>query len=145
MTDWRFLTSDEAALLCQAAEGWLRRGAHELDLGERALRLLSRATVRPEGCNRRDIAGVNHTLEVELMDCRDLLEFTLVHPGHADALQRRVSILTPLGLSFIGQPVGAIAPFPCMAGSWNVAKLRTTRLCGEMARSSSWRESPCAP
>lgn len=145
MTEQRYLTSNEAAMLCQAAESWLRRGEHEFNLGERTLRLLSRAKMRVEDCSRRDIAGVNSILEVELMDCRGLLEFTLVRPDDADALKRRVSILTSLGLSFIGQPVGAVAQFPCTSGSWNVARLRAARPCDDMCRSATRQRSPYAP
>ena len=134
MIDHRLLTAEEAALLCQAAEGWLRCGEHELNLGERAAKLLARATVRPEGCDRSDIAGIDCALEVELWNCKDLLQFTLVHPQDADAQLRRISVLTAFGLSFIGLTVGTVTRFQSITGNWNTACIRASQPSAELAQ-----------
>ena len=134
MNDHRLLTAEEAALLCQTAERWLRRGEHELNLGERAAKLLARATVRPEACDRSDIASVDSSLEVELWNCKDLLQFTLVRPQDADTQLRRISFLTAFGLSFIGLSVGTVTRVQSMTGSWNAARILASQPSAEMVQ-----------
>lgn len=132
MSDVRFLTKEEYRLLSRETERWLRLGDVELNPGEQALHLLSRATLRRAGCLRDDIASVEWTLQIALTGCKDLREFTLVLPRDADASRRRVSILTPLGLSFIGQPVGALASFPLTTGDSGSARLVGVRRCTQL-------------
>ena len=134
MSDARLLTMDEAQLLSRATEHWLRLGEVELNPGEQALALLSQATLRPRGCTREDVAGLNWTLQIEPADGREVREFTLVCPRDADVSQRRVSVLTPLGLSFIGQTVGAMARLPHATGGTSAVRILGVRRCDELGR-----------
>jgi hypothetical protein len=127
--DTRFLTSEEATLLSQAAEHWLRLGDVELNPGEHVLKLLRNAAVRPKACPREDIASLNWTLELALPDDPAPQELTLVCPGDADLSLARVSVLTLLGLNFVGRVVGSVAPLQLGGGPPKVVKLLAARRC----------------
>jgi len=132
MSDARFLTKEEYRLLSHATEHWLRLGDVELNPGEQALRLLSHATLRRPDCLRDDVASLDCTLQIAPAGCSELREFTLVRPRDADVTRRRVSVLTPLGLGFIGQPIGAEASFPLAAGGSGSARLVGVRRCADL-------------
>lgn len=127
MNNARFLTPEEATLLSDAAEHWLRLGDVELNPGEYVLQLLLKATVRPLTCAREDIASLNWTVAVELPGCDALKELTLVCPEEADMSRGRVSVLTALGLSFIGRVVGCVAPIQLATGWPEKASLLAVR------------------
>ena len=76
-------------------------------------------------------------IEVELRDTHDRLEFTLVAPPQADMRKRRVSVLTPLGLSFVGKTVGDMVQLPIAIGQWNAALLRDARPCQASANNET--------
>ncbi len=132
MNDVRFLTMEEATVLSHAAERWLRLGDVELNPGEQVLGLLTRAAVRPQDCKREDIAGINRTLMLQLPDCEEPKELTLVSPEEADASLNRVSVLTSLGLSFVGRVVGSIAQLQLAAGPSMTARLLAVRRCASL-------------
>lgn len=127
--DTRFLTNEEAALLSQAAEHWLRLGDVELNPGEHVLKLLRNAAVRPKACPREDIASLNWTLKLALPDDEEPQELTLVCPADADLSLARVSVLTLLGLSFVGRVVGSVAPLQWAGGSAKVVRLLAAKRC----------------
>lgn len=115
MNDARYLTATESMLLSRTAERLLRLADVEFNLGEHVLALLKKATLRQTDCKRDDIASINSTVRIQMMGCSDQLEFTLVFPENADPASRRVSILTPLGLSFLGRTVGAVVRVPLVS------------------------------
>jgi regulator of nucleoside diphosphate kinase len=112
VNDARYLTAKESMQLSRTAERLLRLADVEFNLGEHVLALLKQATFRQTDCKRDDIASIDSTVRIQMMGCSDQLEFTLVWPEDADPASRRVSILTPLGLSFLGRTVGAVVRVP---------------------------------
>jgi transcription elongation GreA/GreB family factor len=133
MNDVRFLTSEEAVLLSDAAENWMRLRDVELNPGEYLLQLLSGATVRPRKCAREDIASLNWTMAVELPGYGEPKELTLVSPKDADISFGRVSVLSLLGLSFIGRVVGSVAQIELASGLSKKASLLAARRCAALA------------
>lgn len=93
------------------------------------VQLLSGATVRPRKCARDDIASLNWTMAVELPGYSEPKELTLVSPGDADISCGRVSVLTLLGLSFIGRVVGSVTQIQLASGLPKKASLLATRRC----------------
>jgi len=71
----------------------------------------------------------------------DQLEFTLVCPRDADPASRRVSILTPLGLSFLGCAVGAVVRVPMASGHSRFATLLAASKCARLALRSESEEA----
>ena len=118
---------EEASLLSHAAERWLRLRDVELNPGEQVLELLSRAVVRPQDCKREDIASINRSLTLQLPDHPDPQELTLVCPADADVALRRVSVLSWLGLTFVGRVVGSVAQIQATAGQPVKARLLAVR------------------
>ena len=134
MNDIRYLTSKESMQLSRTAERLLRVADVEFNLGEHVLALLKQATLRQTDSKREDIASIESTVRIQMMGCRDQLEFTLVWPEDADPASRRVSILTPLGLSLLGRTVGAVVRIPLVSRHSRPATLlavwRSARLAG---------------
>lgn len=141
MNGARFLTVDESMMLSRTAERLLRLADVELNLGEHVLRLLRQATLRQTSCKRKDLASINSTVKIQMLGCSDHLEFTLVCPRDADPASRRVSILTPLGLSILGRAVGAVVPIPLASGDSRFARLLAVWACAELALHSDWEEA----
>lgn len=135
MSGARFLTAEEAALLSHAAEHWLRLRDVELNPGEYVHELLSGATLRPSKCSREDIASINWTMDVQLSGCSAPKEVTLVSPGDADISLGRVSVLTLIGLNFVGRVVGSVAQIPSAQGPSQAATLLAARRCTTLERS----------
>lgn len=134
MNDARYLTAKESLLLSRTAERLLRLADVEINLGEHVLTLLKQATLRQADCKRDDIAGIDSTVRIQMVGCSEELELTLVCPEDADAASRRVSILTPLGLCFLGRTVGAVVQVPLVSRHSRPATLlavwRSARFAG---------------
>lgn len=123
----RFLTRIESALVSRAAERWLRLRDVEVNPAEQALELLTHSTLRDSQCEQKNIAGLGWTVEV-LFDGADApVELMLVHPEVADMSLRRASVLSAIGLAFIGRAVGAVARVPLCGGGSVRAKLVSAR------------------
>jgi regulator of nucleoside diphosphate kinase len=137
----RYVTARESMLLSRTAEHLLRLADVEFNLGEQVLELLRQATIRQTDCGRQDIAGINSTVRIQMLGCGDQLEFTLVCPRHADPASRRVSILTPLGPSFLGCAVGAVVRVPMASGHFRFATLLAASKCARLALRSESEEA----
>lgn len=137
----RLLTTGEATLLSTAAEHWLRLRDVEINLGELALKVLCVATVRPAGCQRRDIASVNWTIDTQFPGARTPVPLTLVHPGAADIARGRVSVLSAIGLALIGHALGAVAQLPLSDGQTVDARVAALRPCQEATLPSADEET----
>lgn len=141
MNGARYLTVEESRLLSRTAERLLRLADVELNLGEHVLKVLTQATLRQAGCRREDIASINSTVKIQMLGCSDQLEFTLVCPRDADPALRRVSILTPLGLSFLGRAVGAVVRVPLASGHSRFASLLAVWECARLPLHSDSEEA----
>ena len=127
-------------LLSGNAERLLRLADVELNLGEHVLTLLKQATLRQTDCKREDIASINSTVRIQMMGCSEQLEFTLVCPRDADPASRRVSILTPLGLTFLGRTVGAVVQVPLVSRHSRPATLLAVWKSARLASHSEAKE-----
>lgn len=140
MSTSRLLTTGEAMLLSQAAERWLRLRDVEINLGELALGVLARTTLRPAQCGRQDIASLGWTVEAKFQDTCDPVALTLVAPESADLARGRVSVLSAVGLSFIGKALGAIARVPLPSGKSVDARVVALRPCRELVSARSMED-----
>jgi transcription elongation GreA/GreB family factor len=105
MRTCRYLTLEEAALIEEAVERWLRMRDVEFNAGEWAAALLAEAHLRDPGCRRRDIASLGRSILLEVPHEAEPAAITLVRPGEEDPRHGRVSILSDVGLACIGQVV----------------------------------------
>lgn len=112
MNPRRLLTVEEAALIEEAAERWLRMRQFEFNAGESAAALLAQAQLRPEGCTRRDIASLGRALLLEIPGELEPRVLTLVRPQEEDLARGHVSILSDIGLACIGQVICSEIPTP---------------------------------
>lgn len=127
-------------LLSGTAERLLRLADVELNLGEQVLTLLKQATLRQMDCKRDDIASINSTVRIQMTGFTDQWEFTLVCPRDADHASHRVSILTPLGLTFLGRAVGSVVPVPLASKHPRPATLLAVWKAARLAFHSETRE-----
>jgi transcription elongation GreA/GreB family factor len=105
MRTTRLLTLEEAAVIEEAAEKWLRMRDVEFNAGEWAADLLAEAELRSPDCRRRDIASLGRSILLEIAGELEPECITLVRPGEEDPRAGRVSILGDIGLACIGQVV----------------------------------------
>jgi hypothetical protein len=112
VTEIRLLTPQEAAIVAQATELWLRLREVEFNPAEQGATLLSTALLRSDTCRRRDIATLGCTLLLQ-PDCGGgVVELALVLPADQDLKRGHVSILSPLGLACLGQVNGNVMQLP---------------------------------
>jgi len=112
MNQPRFLTPEEAHLIQDAAERWLRLRDVEFNAGEDAAALLAAAQVRAEHCVREDIAALGRTLLLAVPGEPEAVALTLVRPQEEDLWSGRVSVLSDLGLACLGQVQGSDIRLP---------------------------------
>jgi regulator of nucleoside diphosphate kinase len=72
-----------------------------------------------------DVITMNSRVQLKDLDTKRHLEYTLVFPEKADAADRKVSILAPLGTALIGYRVGDTIEFKVPAG---IRKLRVLKI-----------------
>jgi transcription elongation GreA/GreB family factor len=108
----RFLTREEAGIIEEAAELWLRLRDIEYNAGEDAATLLARSELRDEDCARQDIATLDRTILLSVPGEGDPIPITLVRPPDEDLWRGRVSLLSDLGLACIGQVLGSEVRIP---------------------------------
>jgi transcription elongation GreA/GreB family factor len=110
--DRRLLTHEEARVIQEAAEGWLRLREVEFNAGEYAAAVLAGSTLRDAACTRRDIASLGATIFLDVPGEPEPIPITLVRPGEEDLWRGRVSLLSDLGLACIGQERGSSVRIP---------------------------------
>lgn len=112
MNPSRYLTREEANLIQAAAEAWLRLRDIEFNAGECAAALLANAVLRDTGCERRDVASLGRGLLLEVPGEPDAVPIRLVRPQDENLGQGDVSILSDLGLAFVGRLIGSEVRIP---------------------------------
>lgn len=85
--------------------------------------LLDDARVVPPRKVAPDIVTMSSRVLLRHLDDGIERKLTLCYPQDADPLAGRVSVLSPLGLSLLGQPVGAIVRWACPDGSTRSAEV----------------------
>ncbi len=77
---------------------------------------LDRARIVPESEIPPDIVTLGSSVELEDLDDGEILTYTLVLPGEADASLGRISVLAPLGTAMLGYQVGDEFKWPVPGG-----------------------------
>jgi regulator of nucleoside diphosphate kinase len=117
MTDRRIvITEDDMARLehlFRGTGGARRRDqAHVEDLE----RELDRAEVVPGADVPPDVVTMHSTARIRDLDTGARAVYTIVFPHEADAAQRRISILAPIGTALIGYRVGDVVEWSTPGG-----------------------------
>lgn len=112
MKQARFLTPEEAGLVEQAAEQWLRMRDVEINAGEDAAALVAAAHLRAHDCTRDDIAALGRTILLAVPGEPEPVPITLVRPRDEDLWRGRVSVLSELGLACLGHVRGSTIRMP---------------------------------
>lgn len=136
MTAPRWLTAEEARLIQQAAENWLRLRDVEFNAGEYAAALLSVSVLREGDCGRKDIASLGRAILLQVPGEPEPIPIVLVRPAEEDLRSGHVSILSDLGLACIGQVQGSDIRIP-----HGVARLVGFADPGPPAARAAWE--PC--
>jgi len=108
----RFLTLEEAGLVEEAAEQWLRMRDVEFNAGEDAAALVAAAQLRASDCTREDIAALGRTILLGVPWEPEPVPITLVRPRDEDLWRGRVSVLSELGLACLGHVRGSTIRMP---------------------------------
>lgn len=108
----RLLTREEAGLVEQAAEHWLRLRDVEINAGEYAAGLLRRSQFREQGCTRQDVATLGRTILLQVPGEQAPVPIQLVRPADEDLWSGRVSIVSDLGLACVGKVLGSEVRVP---------------------------------
>jgi regulator of nucleoside diphosphate kinase len=88
-----------------------REGVNEDTLDALEIELERAEVVRPEEVPP-DVVTMNSQVELEDLDTHENLCITVVFPGSADAGQRRISVLAPIGLALLGCREGDEVAWP---------------------------------
>ena len=107
MNDRRILTIEEADLLQEAAERWLRLRDVELNPGECAAAIVAGSELQRGDSPRRDVASLGRTIMLEVPGRIAPVLITLVRPGDHDHARGHMSILSDIGLACIGRHVAS--------------------------------------
>lgn len=99
-----------------------RNGEHLADLEHE----LDRASVVPGQVLPGDRVAVNSTVRVLDLDSGVAHDYTLVWPSHADAAQRRISVLAPMGTALLGCRAGDRVEWQ-MPGGWVRLRIEEVR------------------
>lgn len=108
----RCLSHEEALVIEQAAESWLRLRDVEFNAAEYAAALLAGAVLREEGCEREDVASLGRTMLLKVPGEPEVIPIRLVRPEDEDLRRGHVSVLSELGLASIGKTVGSEVRIP---------------------------------
>jgi len=123
-------TAGGERLLTELDHQRLRRHASS----HQALRdLLDNADLLPSARLPVDVVSMNSEVEVLDLGSGRLLRLTLCYPAEAKAEQGRISVLSPVGLSLLGRPVGGEARWQAAHGAIGALRIRALRYQPEAA------------
>lgn len=122
-------------LLTELDHQRLRRHASS----HQALReVLDNADLLPSPQLPADVVSMNSEVEVLDLASGRLQRLTLCYPAEAEAEQGRISVLSPVGLSLLGRPVGGEARWQAAHGAIGALRIRSLRYqpeaCGDFDR-----------
>lgn len=78
---------------------------------------LNRAEVIADDQLTEDIIAINSVFEIEELNAHKKMKLTLVLPEMADLKQKKISVLSPLGVAVIGYKKGDIVDWILPAGA----------------------------
>lgn len=100
-------------LINHAKESWDKRAIQHLDALEEEL---DRAeVVKPEEIPP-DVITMNSTFRLKDLQSGEETAYTLVFPGTSDSLNRRISVLAPIGIAVLGYRVSDTVEWEVPAG-----------------------------
>ncbi len=98
------INADDLSHIEALAEGALQRNPA---LADRLLEELSRANIVDSANMPADVVSIGSQVTYRDESTRQEKTVTLVFPEHADILNQRVSIMTPIGVALLGLSEGA--------------------------------------
>ncbi len=93
---------------------------------QRLRRELARAVVLESVLIPPTVVGLNSRVQLQDLDTQEIEDYTLVAPDRADADQRRISLLAPIGAALLGYREGDEIEWPTPGG---VRRLRLLHVC----------------
>ena len=112
------MIQSRSVLVCQRDHDRLQSVMNKAD--PEAVRLLyeelDAATVVPDGELPDDVVAMGSVVTFEDTDTEEQSTIVLVYPHQADAAQRHVSILAPVGAALVGLRVGETIEWPVPKG-----------------------------
>ena len=100
MNNQRYLAQHDAVLLNRLAENILRLDGRESEAAAHLLDIVAGAILLPTF--RSDCVAMQATVHYAISSSAQSRAITLVYPQEADPASARISVLTPIGLAFIG-------------------------------------------
>lgn len=94
---------------------------------QRLCRELARAVVLEPALIPTTVVGMNSRVRLQDLDSGEVEEYTLVAPDRADADQRRISLLAPIGAALIGYREGDELEWPTPGGVRRLRLLHVSR------------------
>jgi regulator of nucleoside diphosphate kinase len=92
---------------------------HSAEAADDLLYEMERARVVPDAAIKHDVVRMGSRVQYRT-DTGECHEVTLVYPGQADILARRISVLTPVGTALIGLRTGQSITWTTRNGTRNV-------------------------
>jgi regulator of nucleoside diphosphate kinase len=86
--------------------------------------VLDQARVVPSRSVAPDVVTMYSQLLVQHLDDGKTTKLTVCYPPDAEPAQGFVSVLSPVGMSLIGRPVGAVARWVCPDGEQRMAEVK---------------------
>lgn len=120
-----FVTEEDYEKLTQLLEGARQRRFRDLAHVEQLDSELDRAHVVPAGEIPPDVVTMNSEVQLRDLDTDSEMVLTLVFPHEANAEQRKVSVLAPLGTAVLGYRAGDVVEWEVPAGK---RRLRVERV-----------------
>lgn len=108
MKNERFLSQEDAAVLCRLAEHLLRMRDVTFNYAEQLIELIGSSILLPENTARNDCVALYSEVNFREVGSMRLETIFLVCPQDTQDSLARVSILAPIALSLLGRPLASI-------------------------------------
>lgn len=93
-------------------------------------KLKNAVIVEPEQNMPEHVVTMNSTVTFKFMQYQEDLTYTLVYPKDADISQKKISILTPVGIALLGHKEGDIFEAAVPSGTENILIEKVVRKPG---------------
>ncbi|WP_420475477.1 GreA/GreB family elongation factor [Noviherbaspirillum sp. ST9] len=108
MKNERFLSQEDATILCRLAEHLLRMRDVTFNIAEQLIELIGSSILLPENAERSDYVALYSEVTFREVGSMRLETIFLVCPQDTQDALARVSILSPIALALLGRPLGSI-------------------------------------
>jgi regulator of nucleoside diphosphate kinase len=108
MKNERFLSQQDATILCRLAEHLLRMRDVTFNIAEQLIELIGSSILLPENAERNDCVALYSEVTFREVGAMQLETIFIVCPQETQDALVRVSILAPIALALLGRPLGSI-------------------------------------